>query len=81
MYIKRSSIYKHQIQIDYSKKMNGLTNKFHIFKTGIWNQTEPEKNFNNWIFESPQSWLDFWYTKSSIILFESQNHVLGTSSS
>ena len=24
MFIKRSSIYKHQIQIDYSKKLNGL---------------------------------------------------------
>ena len=82
MNCKKSSIYTHMIKIDYSKKMNGLNTTFLLYNTGSnWNQTEPERNFNNWNFINKEIWQQFEFNINNTKLFSTKYHILGEQSS
>ena len=53
-----------------------------LYNTGSnWNQTDPEKNFNNWNFKNKEIWQQFEFNINNTVLFETKYHILGEQSS
>ena len=75
MYLKRSSIYKHELRVDFSNVLDGQQAMFIVFNTAL---SKNETAYNSWYVTNSQIYDDFWFDyNNTAILFRSARFILG----
>ena len=75
LFFKRSSIYKHEIKVDFDPILNGMNCAFTLFASHL---TKNATAYNNWVFETPTIYDDLWFDANAThILFKSTSFRIG----